>query len=207
MTSVLENLKLLNSKERFFLVSYAFDNADFVVSSAFRQQLSSVLAITVPADAFAAMDYHLDWLFAAIQKATQPSVQVFDNKRGFIKGNQEDIDFLLAYQQRGTTHVILLEAKGVTGWKNEQMNSKAQRLRDFFGDEGMNQPGIAPHFAIVSPKKSQGLKPDTWPKWMRTRESYAWIELPSTTGHFGVQRCNADGKKSKFGKSWKLAPR
>ena len=68
--------------------------------------------------------------------------------------------------------MIFLEAKGVTGWSNNQMKSKAKRLLQIFGDEyGSSwKHHVIPHFAIISPFESKKLDCDSWPDWMKRQD-------------------------------------
>src|SRR5687767_8811818 len=135
MSSVIEFLKAFNRKERFFLVGHALGNPGFLLSEDFRQDLETALRVRVPQDAFVAMDYHLTWIYAAVVLGSQgfdasspKAIPAQDNASGTIVRNQEDVDLLAAFEDAGTTHIVILEAKGVTGWTNSQMASKARRL-------------------------------------------------------------------------------
>ncbi|MBI4301278.1 MAG: hypothetical protein HY664_01570 [Chloroflexi bacterium] len=64
MLEIIANLRLFNRKERFFLVGMALGNPKFKLIEQFRNQLNDKLGLFVPEDAFAAMDYHLDWIYA-----------------------------------------------------------------------------------------------------------------------------------------------
>ena len=66
MTSFLENLQAFNRKERFFVVGWALGNPFFTLGNDFRQQIAKDTKITVPKDAFCAMDFHLDWLIGCL---------------------------------------------------------------------------------------------------------------------------------------------
>ncbi|MCX8042892.1 MAG: hypothetical protein N3B18_02055 [Desulfobacterota bacterium] len=95
------------------------------------------MRLKIPKAVFAAIDYHLDWLYASLKiAASNDTATVFPNRKGMIKAHQEDVDFLIAYEANDVYHLILIEAKGVTGLTNKQMTSKANRLRDIFGDDG-----------------------------------------------------------------------
>ena len=66
MSAFIDYLVSFNRKERFFLVGTALGKPTFQLDSAFSQRLSSRFALKVPADAFVAMDYHLDWIYASV---------------------------------------------------------------------------------------------------------------------------------------------
>ena len=69
MSEVIKWLKTFNAKERYFLLAYAQDQEELKLGPFFRGQLSQKLGVVVPEDAFIAMDYHLDWLYAALHVA------------------------------------------------------------------------------------------------------------------------------------------
>jgi hypothetical protein len=68
---VISTLRELNAKERFFLVRYALGNPDFKLGPDFRVALSKKIRQEIPEDAFCAMDYHLDWIHAALVAAAK----------------------------------------------------------------------------------------------------------------------------------------
>lgn len=198
MSALIDQLKRFNRKERFFLVGLALDNPDFTLGAKFRSALGDLFdpKITIPPDAFVAMDYHLEWLYAAIRGA-QVGKPIKNDEDRFVRGNQEDIDLLVAFDEGHLTHVILVEAKGDTAWGNKQMQSKANRLRTVFSRvEGM----VVPHFAFASPNPPQHLKGD-WPKWINTKH---FLPMP-VTGDLRVSRCDAEGVKSATGDYWMVA--
>jgi hypothetical protein len=55
------------------------------------------------------------------------------------------VDYLVAYDSGDDTHLILVEAKGVTGWTNKQMASKVGRLVQIFGNDGTMWAGLESH--------------------------------------------------------------
>ena len=169
MIGVIDNLKSFNRKERFFFVGMALGNPNFELSPGFRVKLNETLRLDVPEDAFTAMDYHLDWIYASLFLFFNGNADgVYPNSDKKIKATQQDVDLLVGYQEdERACHIIMLEAKGVTGWTNAQMKSKARRLRDIFGENGNKRPGIIPHFALVSPKEPQRLDAGSWPAWMK----------------------------------------
>lgn len=178
MADLLDYLERFNRKERFLLVGWALGNEDFTLGKAFIERLNRELELSIsPAGAFVAMDYHLDWLWASLVLGTEggedtshenPSEVVRKDGRStrVIGATQEDVDLIIAYNQGVVSHIVIIEAKGVTGWTNKQMESKAERLKAYFGDEGGKWPSVTPHFVIVSPKKMppNGLNLSRWPK-------------------------------------------
>jgi len=66
----------------------ALGNGAFRLGNDFRQKLSDFLGLSIPNDAFVAIHYHLDWLFASIDLAAtsgapgQPSSSRFPSRSG-----------------------------------------------------------------------------------------------------------------------------
>lgn len=67
MKSLLYYLPQFNAKERFFLLGHVLGNPRFTLGSAFKAELSKGMNLSLPEDLFCAMDFHLDWLYAALQ--------------------------------------------------------------------------------------------------------------------------------------------
>lgn len=195
MPDLIDILESFNRKERFFLVGEALGNPDFVLSSGFREKLAKAICLDeVPAGAFAWMDYHLDWLHASLVLSRNIQEEVFDfpNTGDAIKGTQEDIDLLVAFRQGDQYHLILVEAKAYTGWSNDQLKSKANRLREIFGDNGEDYGGVKPHFCLMGPK-STNIKTEAFPEWMMPGGELLWIDLKLPNGRRQVNRCDKVG--------------
>jgi len=159
---LIDYLRTFNRKERFYLVGMALGNPKFRLAPKFIKDLNVALGTHIPEDAFAAMDYHLDWLFASLVIISGGGGDSTRSNSGReITGTQEDIDFIVAYPEGGKCHLTLVEAKGVTSWTNRQMNAKADRFSSIFGVDGMRFPFAVPHFVTVSPKPSVGLNSKT----------------------------------------------
>lgn len=199
MSALIEHLRSFNRKERFILLREALGKDTFTLDEGFRVRLGSALDLSVPADAFVAMDYHLDWLQMALYLAATPSPPSPIPNSDLIKANQEDADLIVAFDREKTTHVVLLEAKMATGWTNKQLRSKAERLRLIFG---RGRPGVdlaTPHFVLASPKESKHIDTDTWCEWMTRDGRPLWMELRQPPGLTKVTRCTAGGKVSASG--------
>ncbi len=69
MPYLVSHLKRFNRKERFYLIGSALGNATFRLGDDVRHRLSKLLDLFIPADAFVAMDYPLDWLLASMHLA------------------------------------------------------------------------------------------------------------------------------------------
>ena len=210
MTSVpnrfITNLRRFNRKERFFLVGWALGNREFRLDPAFRGELSSALNLDVSGGAFVAMDYHLDWIYAsAFLSAADDAEAIHSNADGLVSGSQEDMDLVVAFSAGETAHLIMVEAKGVTGWTNKQATSKARRLEAIFGQGGDRWSHICPHFIIVSPREPQGLECSRWPGWMKRGVGRPfWMKMEIPGGLVRVTRCSESGKVSQEGQYWKV---
>jgi hypothetical protein len=153
--------------------------------------------------AFAATDYHLDWLHAALLLASG-SVEVGkphpNVDQAIATGNQEDIDLLVAVERREAIHLVLIEAKADAGFTNTQLLSKAERLGRIFDSDGTRFPGVIPHFVLISPREpSRRLNVTKWPTWMKPAGKAQWLPLSVPAARRRVTRCDANGKPSKRG--------
>jgi hypothetical protein len=184
MNNLIEILKSFNRKERFHLVKMILGG--FKVSDEFRTLLK-IHGIEIPKDHFAAMDYHIDWIYASLVCCFEgrDEKSIFKND-GRISASQEDIDFLIAYKDsQDKYNLVFLEAKGVTGWSNDQIESK-------WGGS------VISHSFILSPKEPSNLEKNS--KWFNK-----WIHLdmgPSILKF--VARCDNNGIKSRTGTNWKV---
>lgn len=209
MNNLINTLRSFNSKERFFLIGHVLGNASFTLSEKFKEKIETKLHLQFPDNSFTAIDYHLDWLYASLYSTFNNGrgSQIFSNSHRIIKAQQEDVDLIIAFQKDGSYHIILLEAKGVTGWTNKQMTSKANRFREIFGTDGKKWPNVIPHFLLMSPKQSKHLNISEWPTWMSVNGQAAWIELPIPNGLRKVTRCDEAGSDDKNGGFWKVSVR
>ena len=218
MNELLKMIDDFNRKERYFVFTQATGNRDFKLGGKFRKELSEAAGTEIPESARAYIDYHLDWLHAAVHIATNPGGgPVWPNSvPGTVgsqvsTGNQEDIDLVVAFEDQGTTWLILVEAKADTGWGNRQLESKAERLRRIFGESDMAVgSAIRPVFCLWSPRRPIGLITRNWPEWMlqgsgdpRSRD-FRWFPLTVPPGRKKVIGCDALGKPSKNRPFWKV---
>jgi hypothetical protein len=201
---LIENLRSFNSKERFFLIGHILGNPNFTPSQAFKENIEDSLGLKTPDELFAAMDYHLDWLYASLYLTFNGDGEsgIFTNRDHLIKGQQEDIDFIMAFEEDTACHIILVEAKGVTGWTNKQMDSKASRFLEIFGLNGNRWPGVYPHFLLLSPRRSKHLNITKWPSWMTINGEVPWVELPIPNRLKKVTRCSPEGVPDIAGVFW-----
>ena len=195
-------LQLLNRKERFHLLREALGETTFRLDERFRTRLQFCLrdsprgAVSIPPDAFVAMDYHLDWIAMALRLAVDGPER--DHHDWFpldgiandelVSGTQQDVDLLVAFPDGPTTHLVMIEAKGDTHWRNEQLDRKAERLKKIFSDERPWTESIAPHFVLMSPTRPTFLTKRGWPPWMRPNGEPLWLSLPLPEGLVKVTR-------------------
>ncbi|MFM0327639.1 hypothetical protein [Caballeronia glebae] len=114
---------------------------------------------------FCAMDFHLDWLYAALMKPDLdpawrrqdvPLPRIFDEEAGEypVTGGQQDADFVMCFTEPVTddqtatpvTHLLLIEAKGAGSWNTNQMRSKFRQYR------AMKHAFLAGHNKHVQPR-------------------------------------------------------
>jgi hypothetical protein len=200
-------LTRFNRKEGFCLLRHAIGLPFNQLAPNFLKELGDLLKITIPPDAWWALDYHIDWLFGALLTLTHKGklidqIEPQPNPHpGYEMGTQEDCDLIIAFE----TTLILIEAK--TGaWKNKQMNSKIARLA------ALPAPQITRYLVLVSPRKPTKLQFANWPGWalnnMDPREPF-WLELPFMDGieePLMVSRCDSGGTPSRSGDHWGVYP-
>ena len=214
MSPLIDQLKKLNRKERFLLLQAAIGEEQFVLGENFRKQVGKAIGLEVPAKAFFAIDYHLDWLYVAIRSCNAAPDTLFADEIG-INRNQEDIDLLIAFDQDDVTHLVLIEAKGVTGWGREQIASKLRRLAVIDNVVKTSPCKVRFHLLLTglyeSAKLTQaeivGLMPDAaLPDWAFFNTALRWIklELPEHVELVAPMRYDTPDKKSKAGTNWKL---
>ena len=112
MPDLIEILEQFNRKERFFLIGQALGNEDFPLSKSFREDLGDAIGIDIPRGAFAAMDYHLDWIAASLRayqacREGEPMKvsllgKTFPNSGSdpVVTGTQQDTDLLIAFKEK-----------------------------------------------------------------------------------------------------------
>lgn len=217
-----ENLTRLDSHERPILMTWA-QGHELRLSGAACQALSDVIKVPIPGYAYIAMDYTLDWLYAAIAMTEKPklkSAKVVSPwpPNGELKASGEDVDMLVAWEDDQGPHTVLVEAKGFTSWSNARMESKAARLRWIFSGERVAKFDV--HFVLVGPAQPQKLSQEKWPDWMKHLTDTAPGSKPHSDKHrahfvpikdpgprLAIQRCTAEGDSDKDGGHWQLVPR
>lgn len=208
MVTIEHALQRFNRKERFILAEWLLAPAPFALGQTARREIANALGdrgvSDIPEGAFVAIDYHLDWVYAAL--CLHRGCWVADGGGAYprphgnqLTANQEDIDAIVAWTSRDdTAHIVLIEAKAYTGWTNKQLQSKADRLSAIFGKTpDARWDDVRPHFVLAGPKPSQGINDSRWPEWMR---SPATIDLPAPVGpRSAVTRSDDRGRPSANG--------
>jgi hypothetical protein len=161
------------------------------LSGEFRKTIADALQIApIPLGAWWATDYHIAWLAGALAVYTEGAEQAVAkgvrpnpsaNGSSLVKGNQEDIDLVIA----SGIDLILIEAKGVGAWGNKQLRSKLARL-ELVRNEYMSSitkiPSALPlvnfHFLLMSPHPPEKLK-IKWPDWARGKSEWIPFSIPS----------------------------
>lgn len=201
-----ETLRSFDGHERGILMQWAM-GTDFAPSSDLRRDLGKLLPVDIPGRAFVAMDYTLDWLYAAMQRydgilVNEPQPRPVGRR---LTASPEDIDLLIAWEDE-RPRLLLVEAKGYTGWSNKQLLSKVERIGTTFDEEARRDIDV--HFVLVGPKHSVGFQTQAWPPWILKEHRYHFLPIPSPGERFAVQRCNADGKPTKADWThWQVVPR
>jgi hypothetical protein len=208
MSKFRDYLNKFNRKERFFLIGMALGKPKFELADSFRQKLNEIFNIEIPENAFTAMDYHLNWIYAAATCAFSNStpVKIFDNKSGIIDGTQEDVDLIVAFEdESGISHLIMIEAKGVTSFTNKQFIHKMDRLKAIFGEDGKRfGDNIKLYFVLVSPDESERLRVEHCPSWLKQGEKIHWIKLIIPKDRLIVYGCNEKKKSDKSRAFWTI---
>jgi hypothetical protein len=200
MTDLITILEALNRKERFFLVGEALGNCDFRLGSDYRKRLQGVTGMDIPSDAWVAMDYHLDWISAAVHMVAKGRDfgDIWSNpeESPIVHGTQEDVDLIIGFRDGSKTVLILVEAKGDTSWSNKQMKSKAERLGLIFGNGNGESEGIVTSFVLTSPSEpTERLVTDDWPDWMvKDDRRPRWMSM-DMTGRRQLIRCDENMNK------------
>lgn len=208
---LLDWLWALNRKERYYLLSQALGG--FSLAPQFAAELSRVARVPIPPNALAYMDYHLDWVYAALKVWDQPTSITHteyqdspdfaqpgkDKGPIFVNHDMEDIDLLVAFRHGDLDHLIFVEAKGETAWNNAQMESKIYRLNRIFEEAPQH---VRPLLVLVSPGKPKLLKVPSYAEDWAYLSPTTWkhLELTVPPGRRKLER------PSKGSNQWRVAP-
>ena len=212
-------LSPFNRKERFFLWQAAttdeggheLHGPGMRLSAGFRAELSTVCGLEVPETAWAAIDYHLSWLHAALQwrgdvaRPAQDGPFPSTDDGGpakWVTGSQEDVDLIVAWTVDGADHLVLVEAKGYGAWSTAQAESKVGRLGAIVG--AAPRP-VEARFVLTSPTKPTKLTAAGWPQWAADGDGQArWMRLGTAGARLAVSRVDESGKKHLDGAHWRI---
>jgi hypothetical protein len=222
MVAVSAILRAFDRKERAWVVRNVIGNMAPPIAPEFLKKLETELDLSPPlgTDAWWGVDYHLDWLAAAIHAFrfhTQPPDVIEKpqiNAEALLKHGIEDIDLIIADGSR----LILIEAKAFGHWDKSQLDSKVKRLRQLFQDtntvsDSTGTSSIQVFFVLMSMRRRP--RPSVyaeWPSWMLPKtlpscgKAPAWIPL-ATSHEKTVKRplqCNEIGKADGEGTYWRI---
>jgi len=199
-STLLENLDACNQTERDAIVKTVLGSP--TISLRIRTLLNKGLNAQVPVDAYWAIDFNIDWINLALNLTYRPSASgIYENLQGLHHANNEDIDLFVAYADHAVFHLIMLEGKGQTRWRPDQLRHKVQRLRSIFGEDGDTWPSVIPHFGIISPLCPTTLSDIPWARWMGR---VPWIKLQTPPRLVRAFRCDELGRKSQLGNHLRL---
>lgn len=213
---LIKNLKSFNRKERFYLIGQMQGNPEFRMDDNQLDKISELISLTIPRKYFAAMDYHLDWIYASLYLTKNNDKSCIE--RNFIEengiaidyqisGTQEDVDFLLAFvDEKQITHLVMIEAKGDSYFSNGQLDSKNKRFKAIFGNE-TTWPNVRPHFIICSPKRPQKINVEDPAYFIFKNSKLPWLELDMGEGKNKVTRCDEEGEPYNNGEYWTVENR
>jgi hypothetical protein len=202
--SIVENLRALNSKERFYLFTEAVGSDGLKISKRYLERIEKVFGIKITENYFAGIDFHLDWIYAALNVIDIKDYKMeYQNTDGCIVGNQEDIDLIIAYEDKGITHIIMVEAKCAGSWNNSQLESKSNRFKSIFNS--IDADKIKIHFLLTSPKMPIKIDKDILSEYMKTNGIIEWIPLTNVPKLIRVTRIDKNTKNQYL--KWMIKPR
>lgn len=209
MRSLQNLLTTFDRKERHALLDKVFRSNISHISSEFISEIQVELGIKIPDDPVWFLDYHIDWMEAAIfiylndKDLGDECCFLRDGGEGHprftLEFTQRDIDFLIYFKQNDSDNLIMIEAKYDTSWGNKQVNAKLDRLeairRNYIeaNKTKSKQVNINFYYVLLSPVK---------PKRLSTNVKWHWIELNACDNLHTVSRCDINKLKRKDGKYW-----
>lgn len=194
-------LRSFDRKERNWLLRNATGSVP--LSFAFRRLVGGTLQAgsdyVIPETAWWAIDYHLDWLAAALMRFASetppyerdPSCPYASN--GLVTGTQEDVDLIVAFE----TTVVLIEAKGDTAWSTEQFARKRRRIEAI---RAIAVEGVRLHHVLLSPRNTR------LANGSETAGAVPWISLdvPDAKHLWRVVPCDGRGNTMKGGSHFRI---
>jgi hypothetical protein len=214
-------LQRFNRKERNLLFRAALGAENMRLGQAFRANVARAIGIeAIPADAWWATDFHLNWIAAALAIYCEGEVTLgrfrtnprepADDGRRLIEGNQEDVDLLIATRD----HLIMIEAKGYEAWSNSQLDSKLRRLALLRAEyerlaKTSSRPNLKLHLLLVSPTQPKNLKAssmgDPWIRKDSSTLSWMCLDIPAGETVLTVERCDETSKVTAHGQHWMIS--
>ena len=240
---LVDALHAFNAKERNFLMRYVLRGEIYSQSSdpsggdqspdrwVHKNFLDSLKKANVidknpePRCVYAAMDYHLDWLNAALwffrngkpvsssparESVAKRRCQSSEEPCAFdVTGTQEDVDLLLVFDTGKVPLVVLVEAKGASHFSSSQVDSKLTRLATILDPITENDTPVDFAFVLMGATDSASEKGSVlgheFVKNAGVRNSDVLQKLRIHTltmtncppDRFQVTRCDANGKTTK----------
>jgi len=204
-------LEVFNRKERYWLIRNCCGNGvdlSLPLSAEFIDKLNALKELKEInfSNAWWAMDYHIDWLIAALTLFQDQDANKIrnQNEKYKISGTQEDFDFIICVENK----LIFIESKLSTGWDREQLDSKIERLKDM---EALFQ-NTEQYFILLSPE-FQNIKSTisyVTNELTSMRTGYICLETPPQmidgSRFLKVIRCDENSTADKDGAYWKASP-
>jgi hypothetical protein len=216
-------LSRFNAKERFALIQRVL-GVTFAPHAGFMAEVLAKCNITIrPENVFCAMDFHLDWLYAALMNENlvegEPmSLAAGENDYFPVTGRQQDADFVMCFTDKAcngappVTHLLLIEAKGVGSWDTQQIASKFNQYRAMRSAFARN-PNVRPQLILMSQKDPEENRTRQNSEFLGELQRFrdfgmpVWVHLPMEET-LSVVRCNDDGTPNgKTPTHWKLESR
>ncbi len=216
-SEIIQNLHAFNRKERDRLMKFALCRGEYpqhrisVELWKLVRPSNGRLQRPKPEHMFLGMDYHLNWLYAALVAPTcddhelkngiQNDWKFTNNRRKDkpIQGNQQDVDLLVAWHdgKRSALNLTLIEAKLDSGWLENQFAAKLDRIKKIVLEAEHFGIPLECSLLLLSPTKPPESK--TFGRLPR-RESNVLIRHETLPTH-KTQKVTRDSSE---GKLWKL---
>jgi len=174
MENLIDILKSLNRKERYWLIKNTTGDSIDELDAAFITKLNKNLDNKfpkIPSNASVFFDYQLDWIIAAISIYSDNLAQTAEIPiPKDIDFNLLDIDMLIVWEDN-KYYMIFAEAKFDTGWKNKQLDDKIKKIKQI--EKIFTQKGIPSRciLLILSRKKPEHISDENL-KYIK-----AWLPL------------------------------
>jgi hypothetical protein len=205
-----EAIESFNRKERNLLIRAMLGHSTenpLCLSEPFREQVAQKLELQkpLPPETKWWTDYHIDWLAGALARFVSQG-EYRELNEGLVVGHQEDIDLVLATEDR----LILIEAKGYRSFGPKQINDKLarlERLHNWYEKlAGKSARQLNFHILFASPRCPRD--PVVCPPWacrdLTDRSRIPWLKLDSAVRNsiWEVTRCDGEGNRDLNGRHW-----